>query len=400
MEVGVLLDRLVRERVPHLAESLQALIGEVGKPSYVALQRWSEVFALLDRTEDVLSFFSDDVFDLDLRGVETELAPASRGALQRLVASATDVTYRAARTKMGALCLDEKPAPSRLLQMTGSAAECFDSWRGLFPGGPKPFLPKGRVEAESAFSCLYEDLEQLVSVTGEDAVPAGGGALDEICSALDALASSRQTLVRLPRLAILEERLIAWGLAPLLDELRGEPPSGPEAAADRLHYMWLQSLLDEVTASQAELYSFESDIQARRVREFTALDREHLDTTPARVLRACAERLYAQRDRYPDESDLVENQARRRRGHLPLRDLLPRAEHVLTALKPCWAMSPLVVSSVLPARADLRRGDLRRGESGAACRCDSGHHACQADRRGRRRKPAATDHLLQLGRGG
>ena len=42
--------------------------------------------------------------------------------------------------------------------------------------------------------------------------------------------------------------------------------------------------------------------------------------------------------------------ARLKRGHLPVRQLFQAAPHVLGALKPCWAMSPLVVSQLLPAQ--------------------------------------------------
>ena len=46
---------------------------------------------------------------------------------------------------------------------------------------------------------------------------------------------------------------------------------------------------------------------------------------------------------------MIRKQAALRRGHLPLRRLLDQASDVLFALKPCWAMSPLMVSQVLPA---------------------------------------------------
>ena len=45
---------------------------------------------------------------------------------------------------------------------------------------------------------------------------------------------------------------------------------------------------------------------------------------------------------------MIRKQAALRRGHLPLRRLLDQAGDVLFALKPCWAMSPLMVSQVLP----------------------------------------------------
>src|SRR4029078_5379200 len=38
----------------------------------------------------------------------------------------------------------------------------------------------------------------------------------------------------------------------------------------------------------------------------------------------------------------------RARRHRSLRDLMPQAGTTLTAIKPCWAMSPLVVASTLP----------------------------------------------------
>jgi very-short-patch-repair endonuclease len=45
----------------------------------------------------------------------------------------------------------------------------------------------------------------------------------------------------------------------------------------------------------------------------------------------------------------IRKQAALRRGHVPLRRLLDQTSDVLFALKPCWAMSPLMVSQVLPA---------------------------------------------------
>ncbi len=45
---------------------------------------------------------------------------------------------------------------------------------------------------------------------------------------------------------------------------------------------------------------------------------------------------------------MIEKQARLKRRHLPVRQLFEAAPHVLGAMKPCWAMSPLVVAQLLP----------------------------------------------------
>ena len=52
---------------------------------------------------------------------------------------------------------------------------------------------------------------------------------------------------------------------------------------------------------------------------------------------------------YPDEATLVAQQAARKIGHKPVREMFEGAPHVIGALKPCWVMSPLVVSQLLPA---------------------------------------------------
>ena len=81
---------------------------------------------------------------------------------------------------------------------------------------------------------------------------------------------------------------------------------------------------------------------------FRVADTQHIDQAAQRVRRAAAERLVRARDDYDDQSALVQAQAARKRGHLPLRQLFSAAPDVMTALKPCWAMSPLVVSQLLP----------------------------------------------------
>ena len=50
----------------------------------------------------------------------------------------------------------------------------------------------------------------------------------------------------------------------------------------------------------------------------------------------------------PAQEALVRAEAGKARRHKLLRDLMPQASATLTAIKPSWAMSPLVVASTLP----------------------------------------------------
>src|SRR5262249_56578974 len=83
--------------------------------------------------------------------------------------------------------------------------------------------------------------------------------------------------------------------------------------------------------------------------DFRAHDVQHLTANGVRVRRTWADRLLAAQDQHPLQARLIRKQAALRRGHLPLRRLLDQVSDVLFALKPCWAMSPLMVSQVLPA---------------------------------------------------
>lgn len=104
----------------------------------------------------------------------------------------------------------------------------------------------------------------------------------------------------------------------------------------------------QVAIADPRIGAFDGALHHQNVDDFRRLDTRHIAGTAARVKRACAERLTRARDEFRDQSLLVEAQAARQRGHKPIRELFADAPEVLTALKPCWAMSPLLVSQLLP----------------------------------------------------
>ncbi len=59
------------------------------------------------------------------------------------------------------------------------------------------------------------------------------------------------------------------------------------------------------------------------------------------------------REEFRDQEELVRDQAHLKTRHKPVRDFVRTAPDVLLALKPCWAMSPLVVSQLLPANTSF-----------------------------------------------
>jgi very-short-patch-repair endonuclease len=89
------------------------------------------------------------------------------------------------------------------------------------------------------------------------------------------------------------------------------------------------------------------------VARFRQRDREAIAATPHKIRRLVAERAHAIRltPEGQQQERLIRGEAikQRRKGRLSTRRLFEAAPDLLTALKPCWAMSPLVVSQMLPA---------------------------------------------------
>src|SRR5262249_23648311 len=96
------------------------------------------------------------------------------------------------------------------------------------------------------------------------------------------------------------------------------------------------------------LGSFDGEAHTAAVEDFKKADREHIETTPQRVHRRCAEAAIAAQDEDEAGAALIRSEAAKKRKHLPIRQLFSAAPEVITTLKPCWVMSPLIVSQVLP----------------------------------------------------
>ncbi len=171
---------------------------------------------------------------------------------------------------------------------------------------------------------------------------------EDVQRQLEELEADRGTLFRMPRLTELTERFEATGLAALLDEIV-DRDADAERAAVILRYAWLQSLIDQLQVSSPVLRDFVAAFHTRTVNDFCTADVQLRDVAPSRVRREVARMLSEASDAYPEQGNLVRNQANRKTGHMSVRRLVESASDVWSALRPCWAMSPLLVSKTLPA---------------------------------------------------
>ncbi|SNX88459.1 AAA domain-containing protein [Streptomyces sp. TLI_55] len=226
------------------------------------------------------------------------------------------------------------------------AAEQHATWQSLSVAhNATPWTVPGLARVASAFTDLRNQLAAIalcVRWDGWENAPAG-----EVDKTIERLDADRDILLRMPELNQLTDRLEAAGLDVFLNDL-ADADADPDTALATFRYLWWASVLEEARLRSAYLRSFTRLEHDDTVEQFRRNDLIHLDANPARVRYEVAIRLRQVRDSHRDQDTLVRTQARRKSRHLPLRRLVDKAPDVLLAAKPCWAMSPLVVSRVLP----------------------------------------------------
>jgi very-short-patch-repair endonuclease len=334
------------DTLPMLAHRLEALSAESGLRRRTDFAEQAALLRLYAAIGQTLRTFDPAVF----RSAPAALATATGdgeglGLLERrrLRAQARSLWRANAPEKPSA-----KPSSEDLHAALDEAAGQLAEWQRLTLTEPtEPSIPNGYpavarlyAEAERLLAALHAFVPTLPTLP---ALPAHG-----LEQAVGALAADQETPWQLPRLYQLAKRFDRMGLRPLLDELARKQADGEQAAATFDH-AWYASVLDQIRVRDPRYAAERGAALDEIADDFRHRDVEHLAANRSRVRRTWAEMTRDAEDRHPLQARVIRKQAALRRGHLPLRRLLDQAGDVLFAAKPCWAMSPLMVSQVLPA---------------------------------------------------
>jgi very-short-patch-repair endonuclease len=339
------LDEVRRHALPTARALLDRASSDTGLPASPTLSGWAERIDAWTQIATALSAMTPAIYEFDLQATCEALAPAGRGGFGRLWAAVTSARYRAARARLRTAVLRGRAPDDR--ELYASAVAGRDSARKWSELGGRgiPQAPRTLVECQGSYRQL---LGQLAQLEAWSARPGLAGMPAEDCQhTLDKLDADRRTLAKLPELHRLRASLNAARLGEFVAGMAARQAS-EEFAVQAFWYAWLRSILDHLSLTDLSVGSFSAEAQQKAVREFSDGDRRHIETTSARVRRAYAENAVRARDEFKDQAALVQHQAGLKRRHMPVRDFVRNAADVLLALKPCWAMSPLVVSQLLP----------------------------------------------------
>lgn len=344
-EVLTKLDELAGRTWRTAQQEMRGLVSSAGLCQPTDLAGWQDVLSLLREVEDTLTRYKPEVFGPDL----DDLRLATGDRRWRARQDRTLGWWHRFRLRRKARSLRTVGRCDRrtLHEELSAAVQQRNRWRELAVAeGGAPTQVVG----------LAEVVQHVAKVRDQLAAVAAGAQLqeperwpeDKVTAKLNELQSQRDELFQVPTLNQLTDRLEAWGLGPLLDELARRDADATQARM-LLHFAWYSSLLDEFRLRSPYLAQFRGQHQDHVVAEFQQRDIEHLRLNAARVRRRVAERLQQVRDAHPEQNEVVQGEAKRKRGHMPLRKFVSKASDVLLAARPCWAMSPIVVSRLLPA---------------------------------------------------
>ncbi|MCA3359759.1 MAG: DUF4011 domain-containing protein [Roseomonas sp.] len=343
-------------------EALVAALGDLQKakadpklwPGALDVAGIAEARATLAEAGGVFGFLSGA--RRDAKTLAARIARDAENPLPALDAALTGQAARDAlrqgdalgRAAFGALWQGEASDPAPLAGLL--------AWRKTHGAAALAALAQGAKPADAApLQAALDALQEMQQATKFDARIAFGS--DE--PSFTALAA------RLGDWAVAPEALDAWlgwrraaasaaGLEPLLERL-GDGRVAPEAAEDVFSFALHEGLLRIAMAEHPELAAFDGAAADRLVEDFREADRARITLTRAEAAYAHALRVKEVRDGAPGMA-VLRGEMEKKRGHLPVRELLLRASQAVQKAKPIFMMSPLSVAQFLAPPHGLKPG--------------------------------------------
>jgi len=346
-EAVSLVERVV-ELVAATQTALAAAAASTDLPQPRNLETAQSAVKTWENAEGRAEVFEATIFEADLDSLITTLEPLKGSGMSRMMATLTSGEFRAARSTVQS-CLREgrELAPAQLYEELLLCQGLRDDWRALGGSQSSPSAPARVADLKATLDQVEVACKRLGELIGKDIAALS---FDEIDAQIAALRSDLDTAMILPSIHAARQQFASSGLGGFLVELETQQSLLPEAR-EELERLWWQSLADHLMMlpESEALSAFRGERHDQVVEAFRELDRQHVSLAARRVKRIAAETAIRAQDRHPEQAQLVREQAKRKRRHLPVRELFMRAPDVVTALRPCWVMSPLMVSQLIPS---------------------------------------------------
>ncbi len=342
-----LAEHIRRLALPHAYTALTVMTRGCGLRSAGSIPDAAVPLQLLDDTVEAMAAgcapgLSSQLTDERVQNLISATAPREWRKAQGVTMSWSE---RRAAKKATRLLFGKEADLATANARLGRAQQLRAAWRALGAPGVPATPASGLAETHDALRRLDETLRALQQwIQGQTLRDMPFAELD---IALQNLITD-QHRTRLPRIHQLRDQLRTADLGNVLAELDEHAPD-PATADGRIRYVFAMSVTDHVLTSDPRLAGISRTQLDRWAAEFFTTDQERLTVNASRVRRITAESMTATLNDFPDQHAEIKRQVRRKRGYSSVRRLFHDAPQVLVAIKPCWAMSPLMVSQILPA---------------------------------------------------
>ena len=311
---------------------------------------WSPIIELFEAAARVFQAFKPQIFEggHDLSQLREALATADQSGVGGKMSRQFSNEFRRARADARALLRDGVNLDdSQLYRGIATAEDLRRRWRSA--GHPQS-LPRPVNDLDRLVGLQLEMHERLSDLAGFlpwlELDQLDASALADTARELDA--DGRGAYAQ-PRLREIEAELDDYHLIPVLNFVH-ERQLSPDQAIDAARFCWLRSIY---SAFAPEVMAFDVEAHDDRCADYRRLDHMQQELNVARAREAVQSNIAALRYRHPDQMALIEREAARDRGHMVPRELVAQAGDVVTALRPCWTMSPLSVAHLLPPARQL-----------------------------------------------
>ena len=221
----------------------------------------------------------------------------------------------------------------------------IEEW-GEQMGSGEPRVPDGLDAARERVRTLAAALANLGAIIKDDGLAEWDA--KDLTELLERLASteSRTAARRLPHVRELEERFREAGITAVLKRVgKGIPP---KHAASAIEHAWLSRVVDIIEFQGIPLDAFNGDDHSKTRDEFIEFDQQHIQSNPERVKRSVVKAADSALFQHLSEKKIVIHEANKKSKLKPVRRLFREAPNVLTALRPCWTMSPILAAEMIP----------------------------------------------------
>ena len=336
--------------LPAVDHEIRSCLASVGIPLPDTSADRANALDLLGDIRSLLERCTSDVYSLDLAAFDAEFMRARSSS--RLIQTFSRKLRRCRKAVEATLRGGNQNRLSTVeaAGIVEGALRHHSTWSALGAIG----TPQASAGLDAALAAVSEALSALAQLAGMrliDSASAAALSWAELSAEIGALAQDARVAQRLPRLRELDAELRDAGVNLVLSSLGGG--CTPRQAASAVERAWLSRVLEDIKFADPRLANFDSSRATRLQTEYAEFDREHLAVNPMRIRRNVAQTVTAAMNQHPTEADIIRKEAVKRRRHRSVRQMLADAPHVLTALRPCWTMSPVLVAEMIPAQSDL-----------------------------------------------